>query len=113
MGPDLIQNFAPVSQHQLIDSNNKRDKAHRIALELLHTERTYVHVLHLIDQEFQFQVDHENRAHHMFPQEQVPQMFSNIKSIYKLHHDFLLPKLEDRMAQWDQTRRIGWYSVYL
>ncbi|XP_068217439.1 FYVE, RhoGEF and PH domain-containing protein 2-like isoform X3 [Palaemon carinicauda] len=85
----------------------RKDKAYRIALELLHTERTYVKVLHLIDQEFQFRVDNENRAHHMFPQDIIPHMFSNVKSIYKLHHDFLLPQLEDRMAQWEQNRRIG------
>ncbi|KAK7081048.1 FYVE, RhoGEF and PH domain-containing protein 3 [Halocaridina rubra] len=87
--------------------DTRKDKAYRIALELLHTERTYVQVLHLIDQEFQFRVDNENRAHHMFPQDNIPHMFSNVKSIYKLHHDFLLPQLEDRMASWEQNRRIG------
>ena len=43
----------------------------------------------------------------MFPQDQVPLMFANIKSIYKLHHDFLLPKLEDRMEHWDDMQSIG------
>ncbi|ROT81059.1 FYVE, RhoGEF and PH domain-containing protein 4 [Penaeus vannamei] len=85
----------------------RKDKAYRIAHELLNTERTYVKVLHLIDQEFQFRVDQENRAHHLFPADIIPQMFSNVKSIYKLHHDFLLPQLEERMAQWEQNRRIG------
>ncbi|XP_045118283.1 FYVE, RhoGEF and PH domain-containing protein 4-like isoform X3 [Portunus trituberculatus] len=87
--------------------DSRKDKAYRIALELLHTERTYVKVLHLIDQEFQFRVDNENRAHHMFPPDVILHMFSNIKSIYKLHHDFLLPQLEERMAQWEHNRRIG------
>lgn len=64
-------------------------------------------------QEFQFRVDHDNRAAHMFPAEVIPHMFSNVKSIYKLHHDFLLPQLEDRMAQWHLNPRIGkgWLSL--
>lgn len=95
------------SCHDLAALDARKDKAYRIAHELLHTERTYVKVLHLIDQEFQFRVDHENRAHHMFPHDVIPHMFSNVKSIYKLHHDFLLPQLEERMAQWERNRRIG------
>ena len=51
---------------------------------------------------FQFRVDQENRAHSMFPQELIPQMFSNIKSLFKLHHDFLLPQLEERMRTWEE-----------
>ncbi|XP_050693337.1 FYVE, RhoGEF and PH domain-containing protein 6-like isoform X1 [Eriocheir sinensis] len=93
--------------HEHPAPDSRKDKAYRIALELLHTERTYVKVLHLIDQEFQFRVDNENRAHHMFPPDVILHMFSNIKSIYKLHHDFLLPQLEERMAQWEHNRRIG------
>ena len=42
----------------------------------------------------------ENRAQHMFPDDVIPQMFSNIKSIYQFHHDFLLPQLEKRMEAW-------------
>jgi len=56
---------------------------------------------------FHFRVDQENRAHNMFPQEMIPQMFSNIKSIYQFHHDFLLPQLEARMSNWDQESKIG------
>ncbi|KAK3864314.1 hypothetical protein Pcinc_029991 [Petrolisthes cinctipes] len=95
------------SCHDLAALDARKDRSYRIALELLHTERTYVKVLHLIDQEFQFRVDHDNRAAHMFPAEVIPQMFSNVKSIYKLHHDFLLPQLEDRMAQWHLNPKIG------
>jgi hypothetical protein len=43
----------------------------------------------------------------MFPQEMIPQMFSNIKSIYQFHNDFLLPQLEARMLKWDQESKIG------
>lgn len=90
-----------------IEADPRREKAFKIATELLTTERSYVAVLHLIDQIFHFRVDQENRAHNMFPQEMIPQMFSNIKSIYQFHHDFLLPQLEARMSNWDHEGRIG------
>lgn len=60
-----------------------------------------------LEQVFQFRIDQENRVHNMFGQELIPQMFSNIKSLFKLHHDFLLPRLEERMCHWDTERRIG------
>ena len=43
----------------------------------------------------------------MFPQEMIPQMFSNINTIYQLHHDFLLPQLEARMSNWHRESKIG------
>lgn len=47
----------------------------------------------------------------MFAADLIPQMFSNIKSLYKLHHDFFLPRLEERLRDWDDQsqaeRRIG------
>lgn len=88
-------------------SDSRRKRAHRVAEELLATEKKYVDILHLIDQVFQFRVDQENRAHPMFPPETVQHMFSNIKSIYKFHNDFLLPQLEERMKCWHENPRIG------
>lgn len=85
----------------------KREKARQIAEELLATERNYVNVLRLIDQVFQFRVDQENRAHPMFPPETVQHIFSNIKSIYKFHNDFLLPQLQERIQNWESDPRIG------
>ncbi|XP_078049056.1 FYVE, RhoGEF and PH domain-containing protein 4 [Augochlora pura] len=86
---------------------SKKKKARQIAEELLATEKNYVNVLRLIDQVFQFRVDQENRAHPMFPMETVQQMFSNIKSIYIFHNDFLLPQLQERIQNWDLDPRIG------
>ncbi|XP_017884010.1 FYVE, RhoGEF and PH domain-containing protein 4-like [Ceratina calcarata] len=91
------------TDHQ--DSKSKR--ARRVAEELLATEENYVRVLRLIDQVFQFKIDQENRAHPMFPPETVQHMFSNIKSIYKFHNDFLLPQLQHRMENWETDSRIG------
>lgn len=34
----------------IVEGDPRRDRAHRVALELLHTERTYVDILHLLDQ---------------------------------------------------------------
>ncbi|KZC12515.1 PREDICTED: FYVE, RhoGEF and PH domain-containing protein 4-like [Dufourea novaeangliae] len=87
--------------------DSKRKKARRVAEELLATEKNYVNVLRLIDQVFQFRVDQENRAHPMFPSETVQHMFSNIKSIYKFHNDFLLPQLQERIQNWESDPRIG------
>jgi hypothetical protein len=111
-GPALIQTSSVTTsqdqEHLLaIEADPHRDKVFRIATELLTTERSYVAILHLIDQTFHFRVDQENRAHNMFPQEMIPQMFSNIKSIYQFHHDFLLPQLEARMLNWDQESKVG------
>lgn len=78
-----------------------------IAYELLTTERTYVCILNLLDQVFHFRVDQENRSSPMFSQEVITQMFSNLKSLYKLHNDFVLPKLEERLQNWDSNPRIG------
>lgn len=72
----------------------------RVARELLTTEQTYVGVLHLLDQVFAFRVDQENRAQAMFPPGTTAAMFSNLKSLYQLHHNFLLPRLQDRLSSW-------------
>ena len=42
---------------------------------------------------FHFRVDQENRASNMFSQDVLPQIFANIKSIYKFHAEFLLPQV--------------------
>ena len=44
-------------------------------------------------QVFHFRVDQENRSVHMFPPELITTIFSNIKSIYKFHAEFLLPQV--------------------
>ncbi|XP_043252940.1 FYVE, RhoGEF and PH domain-containing protein 4-like [Colletes gigas] len=88
-------------------SNSKKKKARQVVEELLFTEKNYVNILRLIDQVFQFRVDQENRAHPMFPPETVQHMFSNIKSIYKFHNDFLLPQLQERIQNWESDPRIG------
>lgn len=82
-------------------------KCYKVAHELLTTERTYVKILHLIDQVFHFRVDQENRVQTMFSPEIITQMFCNIKSLYQLHHDHLLPQLEKRLANWEEDPRIG------
>lgn len=51
-------------------------------------------------QVFHFHVVAKNRECRMFPDDVIPEMFSNIKSIYQFHHDFLFPRLKERMADW-------------
>jgi len=95
----MIENSGP--------STPEHRKCFKVAQELLTTERTYVKILHLIDQIFHFRVDQENRVQNMFPPETITQMFCNTKSLYRLHNDHLLPKLEERLGAWDEVPRIG------
>ncbi|KAG1656658.1 FYVE, RhoGEF and PH domain-containing protein 4 [Nymphon striatum] len=98
--PSKFYKYPDLSPDPSPDPSLRLEKVQKIANELLTTERTYVAALRLVDQLFHVQVDNENRAHKMFPQEVVTQMFSNINSIFKLHSEHLLPQLEDRMKNW-------------
>ncbi|XP_039336810.1 FYVE, RhoGEF and PH domain-containing protein 4 isoform X2 [Mauremys reevesii] len=81
-------------------------KRHKIADELLHTERAYVSRLDLLDKVFYGKLLEEaNRG--SFPAEVVNKIFSNISSINVFHSKFLLPELEKRMQEWAATPRIG------
>lgn len=81
-------------------------KRHKIADELLHTERAYVNRLDLLDKVFYGRLLEEaNRG--SFPAEVVNKIFSNISSINAFHSKFLLPELEKRMQEWAVTPRIG------
>jgi hypothetical protein len=64
-------------------------------------------VLHLIDQVFHERLRTENGLKQMFPPEILPQMFSNVESLYKFHNDFLLPKLSERIESWEDNPQIG------
>lgn len=81
--------------------------AGRVAEELLSTERTYVDVLRLLDQTLAFRLDQENRAHSMVPQNTVATIFAPLKPLFRLHHDFLLPRLQERLDAWEREPRIG------
>ncbi|KAK9299928.1 hypothetical protein QLX08_007164 [Tetragonisca angustula] len=104
---DSVSKLKSIEGTVVYTDNSKRKTARRVAEELLATEKNYVSILRLIDQVFQFKIDQENRAHPMFPPETVQHMFSNIKSIYKFHNDFLLPQLQERMQNWESDPRIG------
>ncbi|GAB1598868.1 FYVE, RhoGEF and PH domain-containing protein 2-like isoform X4 [Argonauta hians] len=89
------------------ESEKQKDIRYKIVEELLKTERAYVTKLHLVDQVFQFQVIVENQVHNFFSSDVITQMFSNIKSIYQFHHNFMCPQLEERMKNWHSEPRIG------
>ncbi|CAB4057845.1 FGD1 [Lepeophtheirus salmonis] len=102
----ILDNSLKMESFGAVD--NRLDKAHRIAKELLSTEEQYVRVLYLIDQVFHTRVDQENRTQNLFSADVLPQMFANIKSIYKFHAEFLLPQLRERMENWKgSNQRIG------
>ncbi|KAM9170298.1 FYVE, RhoGEF and PH domain-containing protein 4 isoform 1-T1 [Pangshura tecta] len=81
-------------------------KRHKIANELLHTERAYVSRLDLLDKVFYGKLL-EEAIRGSFPAEVVNKIFSNISSINAFHSKFLLPELEKRMQEWAATPRIG------
>ncbi|EDL77857.1 FYVE, RhoGEF and PH domain containing 4, isoform CRA_d [Rattus norvegicus] len=95
----------PLDQHHEVKETNEQ-KLHKIATELLLTERAYVSRLNLLDQVFYCKLLEEaNRG--SFPAEMVNKIFSNISSINAFHSKFLLPELEKRMQEWETTPRIG------
>lgn len=92
-------------QSQELKETNEQ-KLHKIANELLLTERAYVSRLNLLDQVFYCRLLEEaNRG--SFPIDVVNKIFSNISSINAFHSKFLLPELEKRMQEWETTPRVG------
>ncbi|RUS76727.1 hypothetical protein EGW08_015507, partial [Elysia chlorotica] len=93
------------AEEKQADLENKR---RHIVQELLKTERDYVARLHLLHHVFFFRLDKENRQHAILPADTLSHMFSNIKSIYTFHHDFLLQQIEEKVQNWDKDPRIGY-----
>ncbi|XP_058511634.1 FYVE, RhoGEF and PH domain-containing protein 4 isoform X1 [Ochotona princeps] len=93
----------PASEYR---PETNEEKLHKIANELLLTERAYVSRLELLDQVFYCKLLEEANQG-SFPAEMVNKIFSNISSINAFHSKFLLPELEKRMQEWETTPRIG------
>ncbi|XP_012575965.1 PREDICTED: FYVE, RhoGEF and PH domain-containing protein 4 isoform X1 [Condylura cristata] len=98
--PDLGQ---PELPPEVKETNEQ--KLHKIANELLLTERAYVSRLDLLQVFYCKLLEEANRG--SFQAEMVNKIFSNIASIHAFHSKFLLPELEKRMQEWDTTPRIG------
>ncbi|XP_028850527.1 faciogenital dysplasia isoform X1 [Denticeps clupeoides] len=82
---------------------SEAQKLLNIARELLHTEEAYVKKLNLLDQVFCTKLTMVG-----IPQDVITGIFSNISSIYRYHHQFLLPDLHKRITQeWDTNPRLG------
>ncbi|KAL0968510.1 hypothetical protein UPYG_G00267820 [Umbra pygmaea] len=90
---------------QKVPETNEQ-KLHKIANELLKTEKAYVTRLKLLDEVFSAQLM-EEAVKGTFPVDVVKNIFSNISSINTFHSQFLLPDLEKRMAEWESTPRLG------
>ncbi|KAI0231893.1 hypothetical protein LSAT2_017757 [Lamellibrachia satsuma] len=88
------------------ESIKQKNKLKNIAMELLTTEREYVMKLALLVM-FLSRVVGENKKSWMFPDDVIPQMFSNIKTIYEFHHNFLLPQLVQRLKEWESKQKLG------
>ncbi|BFZ08564.1 hypothetical protein BsWGS_11603 [Bradybaena similaris] len=101
---DLEQNDTQINSQTEV---HLKDKRFHIAQELLQTEKDYVAVLHLLHHVFYERLDNENGQQSFLPADALNHMFSNTKSIFLFHHDFLLPQLENRMKNWERDPRIG------
>ncbi|XP_040834791.1 FYVE, RhoGEF and PH domain-containing protein 4 isoform X1 [Ochotona curzoniae] len=99
------EQLEPPEQPPKLKETNE-EKLHKIANELLLTERAYVSRLELLDQVFYCKLLEEANQG-SFPAEMVNKIFSNISSINAFHSKFLLPELEKRMQEWETTPRIG------
>ncbi|CAL1537499.1 unnamed protein product [Lymnaea stagnalis] len=78
-----------------------------IATELMTTERDYVARLHILYNIFYVELEKENKFSPFLPDNALPLIFSNIKSIYLFHKDFILPQLEERITHWSSDQRVG------
>ncbi|XP_060787583.1 faciogenital dysplasia isoform X2 [Neoarius graeffei] len=82
---------------------SESQKLFNIAKELLHTEEAYVKRLNLLDQVFCTKLTEAKISVDV-----INGIFSNISSIYRFHHQFLLPELQTRITQeWNTNPRIG------
>ena len=103
----VIQKDSTESKGFTESTEAPKDKIQKIVEELLNTEKAYVQRLKLLVETFQFRVDQENKVHKFLPDEIIPQMFSNVKSIYQFHNDFLLPQIVKRVGNWSSESKIG------
>ncbi|KAG8438651.1 hypothetical protein GDO86_005006, partial [Hymenochirus boettgeri] len=83
----------------------KEQKLHKIANELLETERSYVSRLELL-QTFHDALMKEAKQGSFSP-DVLNKIFSNITCIQSFHTQFLLPELESRMKEWSVNPKIG------
>ncbi|KAI0240308.1 FYVE, RhoGEF and PH domain-containing protein 3, partial [Lamellibrachia satsuma] len=83
-----------------------KNKLEHIANELLSTEEDYVKKLSLLVR-FRSRVIEENLMSRMFSDEVVDEMFLNILNIYKFHQYFMLPELQQTLADWESKQKLG------
>ncbi|XP_046840202.1 FYVE, RhoGEF and PH domain-containing protein 4-like isoform X2 [Xenia sp. Carnegie-2017] len=90
-------------------SDSREKKLFNIAKEILTTEITYVKTLKLLDEGFHAKLEREG----LIPKEALLDVFSNISAINQFHSKFLLPKLEERMANWITSPKLGDIFIFL
>eukprot|EP00057_Strongylocentrotus_purpuratus_P014398 XP_011668872.1 PREDICTED: FYVE, RhoGEF and PH domain-containing protein 4 isoform X5 [Strongylocentrotus purpuratus] len=83
------------------------NQSHKVAYEVLTSERQYVDRLHLLHKVFEQKIRSGNSKHKWFPNDVINIIFSNISTIYEFHKKFLLTQLEDRMEEWEKNPCLG------
>ncbi|XP_063952083.1 FYVE, RhoGEF and PH domain-containing protein 2-like [Lytechinus pictus] len=83
------------------------NQSHKVAYEVLTSERQYVDRLHLLHKVFEQKIRSENSKHNWFPKDVINVIFSNLSTIYEFHSNFVLTQLEDRMKEWEKNPCLG------
>ncbi|XP_012935914.1 uncharacterized protein LOC101863251 [Aplysia californica] len=84
-----------------------KDKAHRVAYELMMTEKNYVEELHLLHCVFFGELVAQNNQRNFVSMTSLQCIFSNLSSIYQFHHGLLFPDLVERLRNWSEKPKIG------
>ena len=85
---------------------DKNNKLKNIVTEILTTEQTYVTKLVFLDDIVQKQLL-EIAPESKVQLHKIQEIFSNLSQIRQFHETILLPDLEERIAGWGKTPRIG------
>ncbi|XP_072178122.1 uncharacterized protein [Diadema setosum] len=94
-------------QERPTENINFINQSHKVAYEVLTSERQFVDRLHLLHKVFEMKIRAENDKHNWFPKDVINVIFSNLSTIYEFHNKFLLPQLEDRMQEWEKNPCLG------
>lgn len=79
---------------------------HRASLELLQTERNYVHILETIVNLFKVPLENPDTTDPILPMTEVKIIFGNVAPIYEVHKR-MLENLENLIGDWKETNCIG------
>ena len=113
------------TESEVQKKENKKQKAFMVAKEISSSEKVYVKLLKMINEDFREFVNTRNNESkkELLPSDKFNRIFSNIPQLQGINSDFL-QDFEERIANWDSVKKIsdvlvkkgaflGLYSDYL